>query len=514
MNYAEVREKLTQKWASLSKAQKTALIVSVSAVIVAALLFLQWALRVEYTPLFTELELADASAIVEKLKELNVSYRLADEGRTVLVPKDQVYELRMQLASSGVLTTGGVGFEIFDQTRLGSTEWERRINYQRALQEELRRTIVQLKEVEQARVHLVLPEPSVFIEEERPASASIALKLKPLARLKPEQVKGIIYLVSSSVENLPPENVNIIDMNGNILSDPSLLDKDTSVTQQYLNRQELKRQFERDLERRVQQMLERILGQGKVVTMITSNLDFDQRKITKISYDDEGVVRSEQVIKETSKDAQGAKGEPGTASNIGTYPGMSSPEGESTHTKEETIRNYEVGQTEETVLYAPGEIRSLSAAVAVDGPLSEERVNQIKEMVAAAIGFNPERGDQITVMSMAFNDSFLEKTAAEMESAQEALQRQQRFQLAVILGATALALLFLLVFLLRRRKSAALRGQELDASIEEMLPIQDIHMEPATTEREEPDYRKRVGELIRAKPEEAAQLLQAWMSEE
>jgi len=196
----------------------------------------------------------------------------------VLVPEDKVYELRLQLAGTGIVPSGGTGFELFDQTRLGMTDFERRLNYQRALQEELRRTIVAMEEVEQARVHLVIPESSVFIDNAPEASASVVIKLHPMASLGPNQVRGIVMLLTNSVENLRPENVNVIDMEGNVLSDQIGSNDNSSLAQNRVRQQGLQREFEKNLEDRVQRMLERIFGPGKVVTMISADLNFDERQ--------------------------------------------------------------------------------------------------------------------------------------------------------------------------------------------------------------------------------------------
>src|SRR5690606_13245247 len=222
------------------------------AVLVAGFFFWRELTKEEYAPLFTNLDPKTASAVVEVLEQNRIPYQLAAEGTSILVPKDRVYEIRIQLAGQGLLTNTGLGFELFDNTKLGVTEFERRIDYQRALEEELRRTIVQLGEIEQARVHLVLPEKSVFIKEERPASAAVTVALRPLAQLTKEQVRGIIYLVSASVENLPPENVKVINSKGVVLSD-GVLDADSgTLTGLNLAQYEIKRALERDLEQRIQ----------------------------------------------------------------------------------------------------------------------------------------------------------------------------------------------------------------------------------------------------------------------
>ena len=258
---------LEKRWRAFSAAQKAAVVLA-GVGLVAALFYLNTLLtQLNYAPLFRGLSPEDAGAIVQKLDGMKVNYRLTDGGGTILVPKKEIYKIRASLAAGGALSGGGIGFELFDKTKLGITDFEQQVNYQRALQEELRRTIVQLAEVEQARVHLVIPQKSVFVEEQQKPSASVALKLKPLERLKPEQVEGIVALVCGAVEGLKPENVHVIDMSGNVLSD--ILASTTQV-RTLKNQQDLQRAYERELERRVMQVLEKIFGPGKAVAMVSA----------------------------------------------------------------------------------------------------------------------------------------------------------------------------------------------------------------------------------------------------
>jgi flagellar M-ring protein FliF len=492
-----------------------------AAVIVAGFFFAQWLGKVPYAPLFTGLEPREANQIVVKLKELNVRYQLAEQGATVMVPQNQVYELRMQMAGSGMLVGGGVGFEIFDQNRLGLTDFERQMNYLRALQEELRRTIVQLEAVEQARVHLVLPEPSVFIREERPASASVTLKLSPLARLEQEQVRAIIYLVASGVENLPPENVSVIDTRGNILSDGLKVALPGNITQERAAQQELKKEFERNLERRVQAMLERILGPGRAVAMVTATLDFNSREVTRISYTSPGVLRSEQSLEEQSTSAAGAPVPVGFDPNvdIGGYP-LAEDRAGATQSRTEVHRVYEVGQTQERVLYAPGKVTSLSTAVVLDGELTPEKETSIRDIVAAAIGFqdNEERRDQIEVMSLAFDKTHLAEAEAEMAALTAARAREEQIRQWVTWGLQGLGIIlaFILLFMLLRQISRLSSGRMVAVASDVPLTPVSAYV-PAPLSPEEAQKRgkqEQVRKLAREKPEEVAQLVKTWIAED
>ena len=194
------------------------------------------------------------------------------------------------------------------------------------------------------------------MEEEQPASASIVLELKPLAELKPEQVKGIIYLVSSSVENLPPENVNIIDTSGRILSEGVVESEDVEAGLVNRRQAEMKQEFEDNLEKRVSRMLEKILGPGRAVVMVTADLNFDQRQVTRIEYGEDGVVRSEELVEKSTISTGGPGGVPGAATNIGEY-GMATDGSQFSEMENRETRNYEIDELTETTIYAPGRWR-------------------------------------------------------------------------------------------------------------------------------------------------------------
>ncbi|MDN5346744.1 MAG: flagellar M-ring protein FliF [Clostridia bacterium] len=505
-------------WSGLPRGKKSALLVLLLSVVLAAIFAWQSFAQAQYATLFAGLEPRDAAAVVEKLKEMKVPYQLAGEGGTILVPKEKVYEVRLQLAGAGMLPGSGLGFELFDQRKLGMTDFERRLNYQRALQEELRRTIVALDEVEDARVHLVLPEPSVFLQEQLPPSASIALKLKPLASLKPQQVKGIMQLVAGSVEGLKPENIHIIDMHGNVLSEGLAETGELVSSKVQQTQQELRRSFEKDLEQRIQAMLNKIFGPGQAVVMVTADLNFERQEIRRTEYGREGAVRSEQVITETGTGTPGALGPVGDLNR--EVPGYATiAPAQTNYNKSNITRNYELNQTQTHIITAPGEVRRISTAVVVNGPLDAQREQQIRQIVSASVGYQPARGDQIAVMSMAFDRSYLERVNAEMATAEAERQRREQLRQYITWGimglSTLLVLIVFLVFLLRRRRAPVPAAVPVGP-----LPVEQLVTEPVISEevRREEVQRKekqdRAREIVRQRPEEAAQLIKAWLSEE
>lgn len=537
ININQAIGKAGERWSSLSRRRKGVVVGIGAALLIGLVILGQWMTRVEYAPLFTDLPEDQSGAIVEKLDEMKVDYKIDEDGKTILVPKDQLYKTRLELAGSGALEGSEKGFELFDQSQLGTTDFERRLNYQRALQEELRRTISCLDEVEMARVHLVLPEDSLYAEDELPASASIVLDLKPLAELKPEQVKGIIYLVSASVENLPPENVNIIDTSGNILSEGIVQAKDDKSGVLDTNQEEMKEAFENNLEKRVGKMLERIVGPGKAVVMVTADLSFDQRQVTRIDYGDDGVVRSEELVEKNSTSTGGVAGVPGSTTNVGTY-GAAQTGGQSTTTERSEKRNYEIDETKENTVYAPGQVVNLSTSVAVDGDLSAYDVDQIQGIVQAAVGYNPERGDQINVVSRSFDNSAVKQAEAEMQAEKKKQQQQERLKRYIIGGLLALVgIVGVTALIIRRRRKqqedfVPEEGEFYPIPVSEMAAMSEPEIgeikgkipEPETEEilkpvlTEEEEKRKRnfdqVKEIAATKPEEAAALIRAWLTEE
>jgi flagellar M-ring protein FliF len=344
--------------------------------------------------LFSNLNEQDASKIVAKLKERQITYQLDDGGKTVLVPRDQVYDLRLSLAGEGLPQSSVIGYEIFDRTNLGVSDFVQKVNYRRALEGELARTILQLQEVEGARVHLAVPERPLFKEDEKPVTASVVLKLrsgKPLGR---DAVQGITHLVSSSIEGLDPSNVTVVDERGTLLSDaerPSSLSALTST--QY----ELQEQVEQHLANKARSLLESVVGQGNCIVQVHAELDFRQVDRTLEQYDPERTaVRSEEMSEESIAGADSGRGSQRTNS----------------------ITNYEVNKSVEHIVESVGSVRRLSVAALVNGvpksverdgktvtevsPRPQEEMDKLSELVRKAVGFNPERRDEVTVTNLTF----------------------------------------------------------------------------------------------------------------
>ncbi|MDI3280891.1 MAG: flagellar basal-body MS-ring/collar protein FliF, partial [Bacillota bacterium] len=298
-----VRAQAEEFWKSLSPSRRTMLIAGVAALVGTLVLIGSLSSRPHFVPLFTRLEPQDAGLIVAKLKEAGIPYKLEANGTAILVPEEHVYETRLSMASQGLPRGGVFGFELFNETQLGTTDFERRLKYNWALQGELTRTIRNLSEVEDARVHIVLPERSLFVQEEKEPTASVLLKLKPYAQLTEEQIRGIAHLLAGSVEGLKPENVTILDSSGNILSEflaDEVKDRQPgSFSDRKLAAQmQARRDLERELSRSVQTMLERVFGPGRVVARVSAELNFDYEESNSELFTpvtgESGILRSQQ----------------------------------------------------------------------------------------------------------------------------------------------------------------------------------------------------------------------------
>lgn len=400
-----------------------------------------WTQQPDMQVLFTNLNPEDASGIVDKLKETKVPYEMTGGGTTVLVPSAQVHELRLQLATQGLPHGGGVGFEIFDRTSIGTSDFVQKLNYRRALQGELARTIAQMPEIERVRVHLATPERRLFGNDDNRARASIVVSLRNGQALAKTQVNGIVHLVASSVEGLHIKDVTVVDGHGRLLSSSAGGDEAAGLTGTQL---EYQRTIEKDIETRIQTMLERIVGQNKAVVRVSSLLDFRKIETTEERYDPNGqVVRSEQRGQEKSNGVNGvAGGVPGVQSNLPPVAEQEAAQTSSTtnQTKNETV-NYEISRTVSRIVESSGSIKQLSVAVLVDGVYeaakaadgkpaadqpkkyvarSEEDMKRIEEIVKKAMGYSAERQDQVQVTNVAFDIGTDEPSAQGIEAAADA----------------------------------------------------------------------------------------------
>lgn len=513
---AEWIKKLSPKaaefWEKLSPGRRMAFLTGVALLLGAVILVVSTMNATNYSPLFTGLDPRDAGEIIQTLKDDKVPYKLTDNGSAILVPDDQVYETRINLAAAGMPRGGTVGFELFNQNSLGTTDFERKLKYNWALQGELTRTIREMREVDDARVHIVLPERSLFVEEQKSATASVLLQLKPRATLTEGQVRGITNLISYSVEGLQPENVTVLDSNGNILSESLRYDSSLPISGEVLTAQlKIKESVEQKLEESVGSMLERVFGLGKVVTRVNADLNFDYKESSAEKYspviDDTGLLRSEQeYIEEYTGGSGAAVGVPGISSNIPSYQGSDDGESSSQYNKRDITRNYELNKTNEKTITPPGAIKRLTVAVWLDGALPPEQLAQVKAAVEAAVGISAARGDEVTIESMAFERPNLEDFGQPV-AAETGADLAQYWPYAVLLLVVVGG-----VLVIGRRKRSPQKGSNLDVVMEPVEPVSvgELAGEVAESRKVENELR----DYARQKPQEAAKLLRTWLMED
>ncbi|MGQ9687336.1 MAG: flagellar basal-body MS-ring/collar protein FliF [Desulfobaccales bacterium] len=539
--------RLRERFQALPSSQRL-LIPALAAALLLALGFLFFVQgQSDYGVLFTNLSQEDAGEIVNKLKAKKVSYRLENNGTAILVPKSEMYELRLLLASEGLPKGGGVGFEIFDRQDLGTTNFVQHLNYQRALQGELARTIAGMPEILEARVHIVTPKESLFLEDQKEPSASVALKLRPGRTLSPAQVEAVVNLVASAVAGLHPTKVTVVDLKGRILSKPQDRIGFQGLTAGQLT---LQRQVEESYETKVQELFDKILGPHKSFVRVSTELDFQKIDLREESFTpNHDLIRSEQKTYERSnRGLEGGNPEarfnlnqgtitpppPGKGPPPLTAPASPKPSG-TTSERSSELRNYEINRVVRQVVDSPGKIKRLSLAVVVDGnyqgksnifsPKSPEEMRQFANLAKKAVGFNAERGDQLEISCAPLAVQAAEGTSAvsPAESWNQGLAFSWKIGLLVIL------ILGVLMVLLKRRRAPVqppllhVHGSpapELSASRaqEGLLP----GAAPSLTEGGQPprpalpepvDGQEKVSTLITSYPDRAVEVLRLWIHE-
>lgn len=508
--WAQLTEQIKKIWSQFSLIQKVTIIgVSVIALI-GIITLITFSQQPKMDVLFTDLSPHNAGAIVAKLKEQKVNYKLENEGETILVPSKDKYQLRLDLAGN-VDLSGSYGFETFNETRFGETDTDKRVRFLVALQGELTRTIEELDEVQIAKVHIALPQPSLFIQEEKEPTASVLLRLKPYAKLGTDQIKSIMAFVSHSVEGLKMENVTVIDVMGNLLSDGIALEKSEVNSARFTaNQLVLKQQYEDSLARSVQSMLERMRGPGKAVVRANVSMDFDQvEKLSEIYQDP--ILVSEHKKEESSKGTTPTTGgNPADANMGGPSYGSVGSTGESEYELTETTKNYEVSKITETVVSAPGKVTQVSLSVLIDGDLVTDEEDKIIAAVSRAAGIDTARGDQVSVVGIPFNTDQIDKLQEQIAKEEAARRRMEYIQMGTYILAI-LATIGLVVYLLRRfsrQQEMVVAEQAAAGSIVEWeFPV-------ATEDMEKKSMRKQIEKIVETNPGEASKVIKTWLEEE
>lgn len=411
-------------WEKLERKKRYSLVVFIAATAVFAMLFSWYRGRVTYGVLYTNLDLEDAARIAADLENRgDIAYTLENGGRDIYIDESQLDKYRLDSAMDGLTPESSTGFEIFDDVGLMVTDEDRKIMYQRALEGELQRSLMSLSEIDSARVHLVLPDDSIFATEKKDATASVILKIKAGASLNNDVVRGIVALASGAVDNLPEENVQVIDSDGNLLSTAILEDGNLDgfdIAEKY---QKVKESFEEQVQGNIESLLGPAFGQDKIKVSVYAELDFDAEEKTVISYEDP-VVRSEQKsITGSGAVVSSIETEPvgNSTSNV-----LLSDEGEDISSYDGTV-NYELTETTTNTIKAPGKVERMSSSVLYDGILTAEQKATINRLVASATGFDEERGDAISIEGVVFDTTYQEELEAELAAIQEMEENNRTF---------------------------------------------------------------------------------------
>jgi flagellar M-ring protein FliF len=498
--------------------KKISFIVLIGISLASVIFLFSWSQKSNYQTLYTNISEGDSGLMIQKLKELKVPYKV--EGGGILVPSEKVYELRLQLAAQGLPQGGGIGFEIFDKTNFGTSDFVQKLNYRRALQGELSRTIQSLSEIESCRVHLAVPEKNIFMEKESKPSASVMVKLKPGRNLSQNQVQGVVHLISSSIEGLNPQDVTVIDHRGGMLTRSVQGDNG----QLNNNQLELQRNYEKEIENRVVNILEPIAGKEKVKAKASATLDFTRTEKTEEKYDPNGmVVRSEQKNQEKSVSGL-TGGVPGTSSNLPNKKPAQMTSSAGNTQKLSEVTNYEISKIISRVISPSQELKRISVAVVVDGtypagqgsktkkytPRTEEEMKYYEDLVKKAVGFSTERGDEVKVVNMPFDAGTLED-----------LPEPKRDYWPVLLSAARYAgplIAFFLIFLfilkpLTREFLSSSGGRPKVPDMALPQTVAEIEKRIDYPQRKAIAMEEDVRVWAKKNPDQAAQLIKGWAEE-
>ena len=487
----------------------------------------------EMATLYTNLDEKQAGRITEDLRTRQIAYELAAGGTTILVPADQVYELRLQMATSGVMGNTSTGYELIEQSEFfGMPEDVIEVTKKRMLEGELARSVASFDEVAAARVHLALPKESLFVEDQKPASASVIVQLERGATLSNFQVKGIVNLVAGAVSSLEVEQVTVVDQRGKVLNrkSPDSIDGSTSF--------DYRRTLERDLEAKATEVLERVVGVGRAVVRIKANVDFSREERTEEIYDPERqVVRSEESLNEVRQNGGnrvgGAAGANPNDPNVAQ--GVVRVGDASNSNREKVITNYEINKTVKHVKGPGASVRRLSIAVIVDGtyrtpkeikadeidpdnpPLeyvarSAEEIEKLRNLVMKAVEFDADRGDQIEIQNLQFSDEDTKAAEAQLRAAElkESLRFWTRMAIIIVIALILVFLVFrpMVNHLTEQPELAEVLDGQLPKSEDSALPGEEVFDE---SEYEMVPIAEKLVAYCRANPQTAADVLTHWL---
>jgi len=403
----------------LSIAQRMWIAAAVVAVIGGMSGLSHWNQERDFKPLFTGVAAEDAGPLLAKLRESNVEYRLSDNGTTVLVPSARVAELRIEMASAGLPKSGRIGFELFDKANFGASEFAEQVNYHRAIEGELERSVMSIREVEQARVHITLAKDSIYSDQREPAKASVLVKLRHAAALSPQNIAAICLLTAGAVPGLSPDQVSLVDTNGNLLNRPrpNAPPDGEEATEASLD---YRKGVERDLQNKIAATLEPLLGADHFRAGVSADVDLTSGEQSEETFDPTKSVMTTSQRTDDGPALPSASGVPGTASNV-PKPVAKPVTGSSNYARHTENISYQTSRVVKHTKLPQGAVKKLSLSVLVDHtvrwdknkriiePPSADKLKVIHDLVAAATGLDPARGDQLVVEAFPFESTLHEE---------------------------------------------------------------------------------------------------------
>ena len=537
-----------QRLSALDRSQRMRLGAGIALLVVAAVAAMVMGRQPDYKVLFSNLSDKDGGAIVAQLSQMNVPYKHADGGGAILIPAERVHDVRLRLATQGLPRGSVTGFELMETNRFGMTQFQERLNFQRGLEGELTRSIQALSSVQGARVHLALPNQNGFFREQQKPSASVLVSLHPGRILDRAQLAGIVHLVASSVPELAPSAVSVLDDTGKLLSQsPDAAGEDGINAQQLLYVQQIEQQYAR----RIMEILEPVVGRNNVKAQVSAELDFSRTESTSEQFrpnqtPDSGAIRSQQVLESSGTANKTATGVPGAVANQPPAPSAAPVNGanpapttggqqgaEESTSKRESTTNYEVDKTVKVTRGNNWAIKRLSAAVVVNyqalaeekggaspKPLTPEQIEQMTGLVRETIGFNKERGDSVNLMNTPFLTSEAPAAAVPLWKQPETIELAKTF--AWPLGAVLFAALVLLGLVRPALKGTAKPAEAVPVAGGQLSALEadepDRPALPAPTKKDEvvevTPEQLRLEEarvLAKANPVAVANILKTWV---
>lgn len=492
--------------------QKAVTAVAIVALVIGSFFFITWASQPSYSVLFTNLQPADAAAITSKLQAQKVPYQLAQQGQAIMVPSSQVYQLRLNMAQAGLPANGNAGFSLLNNQGLTTSQFTQQIDYQRALEGELAKTIESIQGVNSARVSLVLPPNNVFsLSNNAKARASVMVGLQPGQTLTSQQVQAIVHLVSSSVPNLSASDVTVVNSQGQVLAAPGV-NLTTNAHNQQMSTYDI------SLETSIQNMLDKVLGVGHSVVTVHARLNYNKVKTStqQIQLTPKGTPVTVPVSTSKITETYSGTGAPGGI--LGG--GVGAVNGAGKYSKVSSSTQYAVGKISQTTQNATGTVGRLSVAVVIDSRVKNISLAQIRQLVIAAAGIVPKRGDTLAVAKIPFSTVATKQAQAALAQAAKQRQAQQLDNLIKTVGLLVLVLGTVLLLLWSARRASNRNEDMYEDSILELehepslgeLPTTQVSAVPSN----QPSRESLNGELssfIDDQPDEVARLLRTWMAE-